>query len=314
MLKILKFSLYCRRQNVLIPFLQRIFHTNSIDLGKRKPKICRELDPKNDSVVNPCHGVVPDNPPRCTKCIVGCVVRPIYRIERATCDDEERIIQHLRENFFQDDPVATALGMRGANGYVERIILHKMREGVTIIATSTCPKRRLLGVVIGSHFCPEEPDITYKLSHSVPDARIRKLLQFVAYIKQEPAVHLKLDTVKIFDICLLSVDTQARWHGIGTMLVKQAFIAGRNLGHRYVRFDTTSLYARKIAKKLDLPILWSMKYSDFINIYGDPMFKAVGRNLGIKVHVENTRVTKMWQIERDIEEFEAKCRRLLPDY
>lgn len=313
MLKIQKLDLYHLQQNMLKPLSRRFLHATSFDFGKDKPKICRKLDPKRDSVVEPCKGAITDNPPRCTKCIVGCVVRPIFRIERATCEDEQRVIQHLRENFFQDDPVATALGLRGPNGYVERLIAHKMREGVTVLATSTCAKRRILGVCIGCHISPVETDITYKLSHVVPDLRIRKLMQFVAYIKQEPAIHLKLNTMRIFDICLLSVDAQARWHGIGTMLVKNAFIIGRNLGHSYVRFDTTSYFSRRIAKRLELPVLWSMKYADFINVYGDPMFKSKGKNLGIKVHVENTKAQKMWRIERDVEAFEAKCQRVLAE-
>lgn len=181
------------------------------------------------------------------------------------------------------------------------------------MAVSACPEQTVLGVAIASSATAIDKDILTRLAKATTDSSLQRYLEYLAHFKYLNDISQNPEH-RVWELNLLSTDTTARGHGIAQMLMKQAFVMGKERGHRYARVDcTNSLYAI-LSKRLQLRLMWVVEFKDFSNYYLEAMRGCLCPHTGLSVYVEDLQSRKMAKFERDVLDFNERCRTQLIQY
>lgn len=231
---------------------------------------------------------------------------PCYEVVPVTNDRATAVVAYLRNNYFQDDPVARVVGQSKINDTVEKVILQKIEEGDGVLAVSTCADRHILGVAIGCPFGPIETDLTYRLAKVTEDKNLKNYMEYLSHMKYLHDISTSLATQKIWDICILSTDRGSRGMDIGKMLTKNILVLGKDHGFTYGRLDCINSLSTTIARCLQLRMMWWLEFKDFSNYYHDAMYGVLCPHSGLSVFITDLKSKKIKRFEREIFEFEGQ--------
>lgn len=231
---------------------------------------------------------------------------PFYEVVPVTNDRATAVVAYLRNNYFQDDPIARVVGLSKINDTIEKVVLQKIEEGDGVLAVSSCPDRHILGVAIGSPFGPMETDLTYRLAKVTEDKHLKNYMEYLSHMKYLHDISTSLATQKIWDVCVLSTDRGPRGIDVGKMLAKNILVLGKDHGFRFGRLDCINSLSTTIAKSLQLRLMWWLEFKDFSNYYHDAMYGVLCPHSGLSVFITDLKSKKIKRFEREIFEFEGK--------
>ncbi|KAJ8719447.1 hypothetical protein PYW08_011622 [Mythimna loreyi] len=161
--------------------------------------------------------------------------RKMARFVTITPDMSEAVIQHLRNNFFADEPLnkAVSLCQRGQpHAALERLCAVTIADGLSLAAIEG-------DTVLG-----------------------------------ELDLFNRFQVDKILECRIISVDENARGRGLAKELMSRSIDIAKENGFKLFKADATGAYSQRICSSLGMEIIRTVRYVDYKDSTGTPVFNV----------------------------------------
>lgn len=172
-----------------------------------------------------------------------------------TADQFERVIDHLRGNFFADEPLNRAAGLcqqGGGNPELEHHSLTTLQSELSLMAVDEREGSEtygeIAGVVLNGVLLPGDTEEALDKLHLSTDENYKKIFQLLHTHNLQVNLFERFKVDRIFDVRILSVDARFRGQGIAKELVHRAELVARKAGYRLLKADATGIFSQKILR------------------------------------------------------------------
>lgn len=190
----------------------------------------------------------------------------------------DEVIEHLKDNFFYDEPLNQAVGLcpnKGeSNPELEKHSLATLADGVSIAIRNS--KGEIAGVCLNGFLHPGDVLKAKEALDACSDERFKKIFNLLYDTNLKVDLFELLNVDRIFEFRILSVDKAYRGQGIAKKLIKKSEEIARKYHCSVVKGDATAIGSLKVCLSNGLKPVFEVPYSeiDDINV-GPPHQKLV---------------------------------------
>lgn len=176
----------------------------------------------------------------------------------------DEVIEHLRWNFFYDEPLNRAVGlcMEKGEGHpeLEKHSLATLYDGVSVAAQND--KGNIVGVCLNGFLRPQDYEKAKESLEKCQDERFKKIFSLL-YDENLKIDLFKLhDVDKIFEYRILSVDRDYRGRGLAKQLITKSEDVARKYQCKVVKGDATAQGSLAICLSQGLEPITEIYYKD----------------------------------------------------
>ncbi|XP_060661863.1 arylalkylamine N-acetyltransferase 1 [Drosophila nasuta] len=170
-------------------------------------------------------------------------------------DYYERVIDHLRGNFFADEPLNRAAGLcqqGGGNRELEHHSLATLQDQLSIMAVDerkdSVNYGQIAGVILNGVLRSGDTEQALDKLQFSCDSNYKKIFELLYRHSLQVDLFARYNVQRIFDVRILSVDSRYRGQGIAKELVRRAEQVARESGYHLLKADATGIFSQKILR------------------------------------------------------------------
>ncbi|EDW00225.1 arylalkylamine N-acetyltransferase 1 [Drosophila grimshawi] len=193
-----------------------------------------------------------------------------------TAEHYELVIEHLRGNFFADEPLNRAAGLcqRGdGNTELEYLSLATLQDQLSVMAVDGRPDSatygQIAGVILNGILLPGDTEKALDKLQLSEDSNYKKIFELLYRhcLQSNLFAHYNVD--RIFDVRILSVDSRFRGQGIAKELVRRAEHMARKCNFKLLKADATGIFSQKILFSSGFKPFSEQLYAKYTNDAGE---------------------------------------------
>lgn len=185
-------------------------------------------------------------------------------------ENYERVIDHLRRNFFADEPLNRAAGLcqqGGGNNELEQHSLATLQDQLSLMAVDERDSQ-IAGVILNGVLHPGDTEQALDKLHLSTDINYKKIFELLYKHNLQVDLFVRYNVDRIFDVRILSVDSRYRGQGIAKELVKRAELVARQAGYHLLKADATGIFSQKILRSQGFETFSEQLYAKYTNEEG----------------------------------------------
>ncbi|KAH8343564.1 hypothetical protein KR059_012546, partial [Drosophila kikkawai] len=205
-----------------------------------------------------------------------CLGKPSDTMEYKLIGPEhhDQVLEHLRRNFFADEPLNKAAGVcqnGSSSAELEEHCVEAMQDGMSLMAVE--PQQqvgscKIAGVVLnGIYRADDTAKAMEKLDRS-QDPGYRKIFALLHCHNTKNDLFKEFAVDSIFDVRILSVDSSYRGRGIANELVKQSVALAKKNGFCLLKADATGIFSQKIFRSHGFEVFAEQPYDKYTDDEG----------------------------------------------
>jgi len=176
----------------------------------------------------------------------------------------DEVIEHLKENFFYDEPLNNAVGLCREKGEghpeLEKHSLATLADGVSIAVANG--KGEIVGVCLNGFLHPGDTLKAKDNLESSKDERFKKIFSLLYNQNLTVDFFKEFDVDRVFEYRILSVDSNYRGQGLAKKLIQKSEDIARKYHCRIVKGDATAVGSLKICLSLGLTPITEILYTE----------------------------------------------------
>lgn len=208
-----------------------------------------------------------------------------YDIVLATLDDEQDVLNFLREFFFKDEPLNKYLGLISDASPrcldLEKFSTKELGNGLNLKAVHN---GKIIGVCLNGLL--ERGYINEISDSSSSSGKFGKITRLLDKVAIESDVFARFpDCDKAMTVKIISVNGAYRGQGIAKELMNKTRDMAKELGAGFMTVDCTSHFTALALKKLGFELHYSLNYADHKED-GEVVFKPEPPHEAVTVYVQ----------------------------
>ncbi|XP_037726858.1 dopamine N-acetyltransferase isoform X1 [Drosophila subpulchrella] len=185
----------------------------------------------------------------------------------------DQVIEHLRHNFFADEPLNKAAGLcqNGSScAALEDHCAEAIQDRMSVMAVDVkdAGACKIAGVVLNGILKPDDTAKALEKLDSSGDAYFRKIFEMLHKHNLKHNLFEHFDVESMFDVRILSVDSCYRGQGIANELVKRSVAVARKNGFRLMKADATGIFSQKIFRSNGFEVFSEQPYCKYTDENG----------------------------------------------
>ncbi|KRK06081.1 arylalkylamine N-acetyltransferase 1 isoform X2 [Drosophila yakuba] len=187
----------------------------------------------------------------------------------------DQVLEHLRRNFFADEPLNKAAGLcqNGSScAALESHCAEAILDRMSVMAVDAKEQEqgvcKVVGVVLNGILKPGDTAKALSKLDTNDDAGFRKIFDLLHRHNLKYNLFEHFDVACMFDVRILSVDSSYRGQGIANELVKRSVAVARKNGFRLLKADATGIFSQKIFRSHGFEVFSEQPYSKYTDVDG----------------------------------------------
>lgn len=176
----------------------------------------------------------------------------------------DEVIEHLRWNFFYDEPLNRAVGLCTEKGEghpeLEKHSLATLFDGVSVGVQNT--EGNIVGVCLNGFLHPNDTKKAKEALEKCQDERFKKIFNLLYDENLKIDLFQLHDVDKIFEYRILSVDREYRGRGLAKQLIMKSEDVARKYHCKVVKGDATAQGSLAICLSQGLQPISETYYKD----------------------------------------------------
>lgn len=184
----------------------------------------------------------------------------------------DEVLDHLRDNFFYDEPLNQAVGLCREKGEghpeLEKHSLATLSDGVSVAVQNS--KGEIVGVCLNGFLRPGETTKAKEALEKCQDERFQKIFNLLYDQNLKFDLFEMLNVDRIFEYRILSVDKNYRGQGLAKKLMMKSEEVARKYHCKVVKGDATAVGSLAICLSLGLKPIQEIEYKDIEDLNVNP--------------------------------------------
>ncbi|KAJ8919253.1 hypothetical protein NQ315_003836 [Exocentrus adspersus] len=197
------------------------------------------------------------------------------------------VIHHLRYNF-PDEPLNASVGlcMHGQPcELLEHHDLMTLKDGLSVMAVDK-DTEVIAGVALNGIARQGDTERSLEEMKSIDNVPYQRIFGLLNSVNKEIDLFGKYNVDKIFELRILSVDSNYRGKGVAKELFSRSEIIAEEHGFKLMKVDATSLFTQKISESFGFHVEKSVKYGDYKDADGKKIYDTKSPHDYYKVMVK----------------------------
>lgn len=209
----------------------------------------------------------------------------IYPVPEEKYND---VIEHLRFNFFADEPLNKCVGLCETGAGHSELELHSiltLQDNLSVMAVNS--SGQVVGVALNGIQHDGDVDEAMKKLETLNDKKFKQIFSMLYDLNQSLNLFERYNVTSIFECRILSVDNRYRGKGLANELFKLSLDIASKAGFKVFKVDATGVFSQRISTKLGLETLVELEYRNHLDsATGLPMFTPPSPHTSLKVMVK----------------------------
>lgn len=209
----------------------------------------------------------------------------VYPIPEERYND---VIEHLRFNFFADEPLNQCVGLCETGRGHSELELHSiltLQDNLSVMAVSR--SGQVVGVALNGIQHEGDVDEAMKKLETLTDKKFKQIFSMLYELNQSLNLFKRYDVTSVFECRILSVDNSYRGRGLANELFKLSLDVASKAGFKVFKVDATGVFSQRISTKLGLETLVELEYRNHLDpATGQPLFSPPPPHTSLKVMVK----------------------------
>ncbi|CAD7006353.1 uncharacterized protein LOC101455747 [Ceratitis capitata] len=184
--------------------------------------------------------------------------------------DHDRVLYFLRTHYYQEEPLTIGCEPKEQDPEDEKFNMSQIVHGTCLMAVR---EEQIIGVLISGPKTSNEAEHLFEDAAHFGSTKWGAALQILGCSERDSNVYKTYNVSKAIHIHILAVDAKLRGRAIGASLIEELKIIGRQLGYPLLTLDCTSYYSAKLCERLNMDCVNVIKYSNYLDKEGHPVFK-----------------------------------------
>lgn len=184
--------------------------------------------------------------------------------------DRDKVLDFLRLHYYLEEPLTIGSDPKEQDPEDEKFNISQTTHGTCLMALN---KERIVGVLISGPKSINEADHLLEDAARFGPTKWGTALKILACAERDSNVYERYSIVNALHIHILAVDAKLRGRAIGASLIEEIKKLGRQLGYQLLTLDCTSYYSAKLCERLNMDCVNVIKYKDYLDKQGKPIFK-----------------------------------------
>ncbi|KAJ9582193.1 hypothetical protein L9F63_003459 [Diploptera punctata] len=209
-----------------------------------------------------------------------------FRIIKARIHDRIRVLDFLRQNFYNEEPLNAAMNNESNNlsKADEEHTLELLQEDMSLLAVND--DEDLIGICLSGLVTNKEAETMEGLADTCSCERFSKLLHFLAYVEQQSNIWTKSGVTCGLSVQALAVTQAARGYGVGRALLETTRQLAKDEGYSLFRVDCSSYFSARLAEEIGMECVFSLPFSQYKDKDGCQVFKVKSPNNHMKIYIQ----------------------------
>lgn len=206
-------------------------------------------------------------------------------------DQYDRVINHLRKNFFADEPLNRAAGLcQQGDGNCEELEHHSMTTLQCELSLMAVDGREgcdtygeIAGVVLNGVLLPGDTEDALDKLRLSTDENYKKIFQLLYTHSLKADLFERFNVDRIFDVRILSVDSRFRGQGIAQELMRRTELVARRAGYPLLRADATGIFSQKILRSQGFEPISEQLYAKYKDSEGSIILPVEAPHIKLQI-------------------------------
>ncbi|XP_066602940.1 arylalkylamine N-acetyltransferase 1-like [Prorops nasuta] len=175
----------------------------------------------------------------------------------------DEAIEHLKWNFFADEPLNKAVNLceKGDSHYeLERHCLVTLKQGYSQMLVSQ--NGMIAGMILNGIMKRGEREEAERRLAEIDDEKFRIIFGLLYKVNEKIDLFSKYNVDELFECRILSVDEKYRGQGLANILLGASLDCARKAGFKIFKADATGLFSQKVFLKYGFHVESEILYSD----------------------------------------------------
>ncbi|KAK7600811.1 hypothetical protein V9T40_008252 [Parthenolecanium corni] len=198
------------------------------------------------------------------------------------------VIEHLRSNFFADEPLNKAVKLCDHGEKHHDLEMHSLKtleDNLSVMAIDS-NTNRIIGVALNGIQNPNDIKAAKEELLRAKDEKYKNIFSFLYDINRDLNLFAKYRVDQIFECRILSVDQNYRGQGLAQRLLEKSLEVAEEAGIKLFKQDATSFYTQKIAENMGFVSVFELRYKAYRNDDGKIIFETSEPHKFLKVMVK----------------------------
>nr|CAD7606873.1 unnamed protein product [Timema genevievae] len=201
----------------------------------------------------------------------------------------EDVIHHLRNNFFADEPLNSAVSLvqpGDPHAELEEHSLNTLKDGLSQMAVHR-DTGQVIGVALNGIQGPDDLAASQAKLTTLTDEKFRQIFDLLYGANLTLDLFRQHGVDRIFECRILSVDKRFRGRGLARELLRRSEEVARENGFKVFKEDATGFFSQKVAESVGLQTVHELRYEDYTSPdTGEVIFKTKKPHESLKIMVK----------------------------
>ncbi|XP_011299206.1 uncharacterized protein [Fopius arisanus] len=165
-------------------------------------------------------------------------------------DRFNEVIEHLRFNFFADEPLnyGVRLCQKGEpHRELENHCLSTLKQGHSRMLVTD--DGTIAGLALNGTTKSGEREEAVRRLADLDDQKFKTIFGLLYQVNDKVDLFKKYNTDELFECRILSIDEEFRGRGLANILMSDSVEVARKMGFKVMKADATSVYSQKVFEK-----------------------------------------------------------------
>lgn len=167
----------------------------------------------------------------------------------ATSHDHDAVLAFLRQHYYQEEPLTMCNEPKQQSAEDEEFTMSCLTSGTTIMAHDN-DVGKLVGVLVSSEIDADAAKHGREAALKSTSEKWADILWFLSHLAEVADVCKRFNAPKAVHVHAMGVDVKMRGHSIGMRLMKKCMEMAKEMGHKILSIDCTSVYSIRFMESL----------------------------------------------------------------
>lgn len=184
-----------------------------------------------------------------------CVIKP---------QDRQRVLDFLRLHYYREEPLTVGTEPQQQDPADEEFNMSNIEHGTCLMAVHG-ENETIVGAVLAGPKGPHEADHLFEDAAKEGSSKWGVILKFLACVERDANVCPRYGVEKVLHAHVLGVDSKTRGKNIGSRLLAELKLLGKQLNYELLAVDCTSYYSAMICDRLGWDCVNTVYYKDYLD-------------------------------------------------
>ncbi|KAH8317527.1 hypothetical protein KR074_011620, partial [Drosophila pseudoananassae] len=215
-----------------------------------------------------------------------CRAMEVIQVRQVKEEEAEQLMAFLLRHYYAEEPLTAGTSPPEPDAADKEFLLSNIPHGTCFLAIlPEAQGQRIVGAVVAGPKDATAPQEVAEEAAKHAGTKWGRILTALSAVETATNVCRRYEVPSSLHVHALGVDPAVRGRALGARLMTAAIQQARELGHRLVSVDCTSVYSARLVRGLGFELVHTLRYEDLKDAAGEQLIRPPAPHESVQTFV-----------------------------